>query len=150
MKCPPAEGMKISTLYVNATLCYFSTHGVFKFRQELTPLYPMCSQQLTKDEKNETLWSKISPERQRHRYFTLLYVWVSISLWVGFICFQCEFRLYRRAMHIRFLQGHSNTWLTLFWGQKSYRVILLKKITFLNEGYNDSNNLRKFKKILKF
>ena len=67
MKCPPAEGMKISTLYVNATLCYFSTHGVFKFRQELTPLYPMCSQQLTKDEKNETLWSKISPERQRHR-----------------------------------------------------------------------------------
>lgn len=61
-----AEGLYIS-LYVNAALCYSSCYGGFKFRQEFTPLYPLCRQQITKGKEWKCMVQDLPWKEQRHR-----------------------------------------------------------------------------------
>lgn len=53
-----------------------------------------CAGNKSQRKKNESVGSKISPEKYRdiESRFILFFVWVSITLWNGLICFQYEFR----------------------------------------------------------
>lgn len=132
MMCHPAEGIYMYILCKCNIVILPAMEDLNSERNWISYIHFAGSK--SQREKNENVWSKISPEKNKDidRCFTLLYIWVSVTLWGGLICFQYEFKctllfFYGKAMHFRFLYRHYNTWITLFRRQIIQKKVLKEK-----------------------